>query len=180
MKIVDGWLQEVEQVLSPNCDKRPDNIAIYLLVFHNISLPRGKFNTPWINKLFTNNLDDSTPLELQELKNLKVSAHVVIYRNGHVIQYVPFHLRAWHAGVSSYQGQEKCNDFSIGIELEGIDDSCYENIQYQKLAEITQVLLNTYPNIMKEHITGHMHIAPNRKTDPGWAFDWEYFLSLLE
>ncbi len=178
MEIIDHRLTEAKAHYSPFFDARPAN-EISLLVIHNISLPAGVFGAPWVDCLFTGNWPENTPQALQDVRNLRVSAHLFIQRNGDVFQYVPFDKRAWHAGVSSYQGRSACNDFSIGIELEGTDDLAYEPIQYQRLVKITQLLLKHYPTLQKEAIVGHSDIAPSRKTDPGKAFAWDFFKQQL-
>lgn len=181
LNIETGWLEEgVRQLISPNSDERPDVDDISLLVIHGISLPPGEFGGPYIDQLFTNSLDAAGHPFFREIEGLKVSSHVLIRRDGEVVQYVPFHRRAWHAGVSSFQGRERCNDYAIGIELEGTDTLAYEAIQYQKLAQITDLLQQYYPRIERSRIVGHSDIAPGRKTDPGAAFDWPYFFSLLQ
>jgi len=174
-----GILEEAELILSPNCDDRPENSDIRLLVIHNISLPPGEFGGPYINQLFCNQLDPKEHPFFDEIKELRVSSHLLIRRSGDIIQYVPFHKRAWHAGVSEFEGKACCNDFSIGIEMEGTDNDAYEEIQYQKLAEVTKQLISTYPNISPDRITGHCDIAPERKTDPGEAFDWNKYLDSI-
>lgn len=179
LKIADHSLPGAVQLPSTNCNQRLDEKDINLLVIHNISLPAGKFGGPWIDDLFLNRLDASAHPSFVALKGLKVSSHLLIRRNGEIHQYVPFHKRAWHAGKSSYQGRENCNDYSIGIELEGTDDSPYSNPQYSVLTEITLALLLHYPRMSENRITGHQHIAPARKTDPGPAFDWQRFHGLL-
>ena len=175
-----GLLDQAEFIASPNCDDRPENEPISLLVIHNISLPPNEFGGPHITELFTNQLNPDDHPFFQEIKDLRVSAHLLIRRNGDIIQYVPFNKRAWHAGVSSFGDRTQCNDFSIGIELEGADTVPYEPIQYQRLIETTQVILNTYPEIGINQIRGHCDIAPERKTDPGPAFDWAYYKGILE
>jgi len=174
-----GLLAEARQQPSPNCDQRPADTTIDLLVIHAISLPEGEFGGPWIDQLFCNELDDSNHDEFSKICDLKVSAHILIRRDGGLVQYVPFHHRAWHAGKSNFEGCERCNDFSIGIELEGCDDQAFESIQYKKLSELTNELIKHYPNITQERITGHSEIAPGRKTDPGPLFDWIEFRRLL-
>jgi len=177
--ITDGWLREARRVPSPNCDERPEGVAIDLLVVHAISLPPGEFGGPWIEHLFCNCLDPWLNPYFAELEGLKVSAHALIRRDGKLIQFVPFHLRAWHAGVSAFQERERCNDFSIGIELEGEDERPYEPAQYQALADLSRRLMRTFPGITPQRIVGHSDIAPGRKTDPGPAFDWGRFLAFL-
>lgn len=157
---------------SPNHDERKAMDDISLIVIHGITLPPHQFGGEGITQLFTNRLDAAEHPYYAGIAHLRVSAHVLIRRTGEVIQYVPFDKRAWHAGESSYQGRKVCNDFSIGIELEGTDDSPYEDIQYVRLNAVIEALLATYPALSRERITGHEHIAPGRKTDPGPCFDW--------
>lgn len=173
------WLRGVRVVPSPNQDARPDGTTIDLLVIHGISLPPGQFGGNYIDALFTNNLSPESHPYFREIAGTKVSAHVLINRAGQFTQYVPFHRRAWHAGVSAFQGRDCCNDFSIGIELEGCDDQPYTGNQYTTLAGLTRVLCAQWTAITKEHIVGHCHIAPDRKTDPGPAFDWRHYFHLL-
>ena len=168
-----GLLQEAVYIPSPNCDERPAEDALDLVVLHNISLPPGEFGGPWIEKLFTNELPADVHPYFKEISGMQVSAHVLIRRSGEVLQFVPFHKRAWHAGVSVYQGRDRCNDFSVGIEMEGTDELPYEDAQYAALVQVLEALIEAYPGLSDEHITGHEHIAPGRKTDPGLAFDWE-------
>lgn len=174
-----GWLAQARQVISPNYNLRPGDAEVSLIVVHNISLPPGRFGGQDVEALFTNSLDCSKDERYQALQELKVSSHFFIRRCGMVVQFVPVHLRAWHAGRSSYLGRENCNDFSIGIELEGTDDRPYELEQYRVLTELCRVLIDYFPELSSEHITGHEHIAPGRKTDPGASFDWHYFKRLL-
>lgn len=177
--ITDGWLEPARRLPSPNCDARPENCDIDLLVIHGISLPPGEFGGPWIDALFTNSLSVDAHPYFQEIAGLEVSAHVLIRRDGEVVQYVPFDRRAWHAGQSCFGGRERCNDFSIGIELEGCDDQPYEAAQYQVLADIGKALLKAFPALKPECIVGHSDVAPGRKTDPGLCFDWPRFRALL-
>jgi AmpD protein len=179
-EIEGGWWVKARQVVSPNCDDRPDPNNIDLVVIHGISLPPGQFGGPYIDQLFTNNLDAHADPYFAEIQGLQVSAHVLIHRDGSVTQYVPFDRRAWHAGQSCFDGQDCCNDYSIGIELEGCDDQLYEPQQYQMLARLLPVLMRCYPAITPERICGHSDIAPGRKTDPGPAFDWARLHRLLE
>ncbi len=165
---------------SPNVNRRPKTINIDLLVIHNISLPPGEFGGSAVEEFFLNQLNCDSLLAYQDIKDLKVSSHLFIRRDGSVIQFVPLHLRAWHAGVSSFKGRENCNDFSIGIELEGTDTEPYTMIQYDHLVKITAEIMEHYSGITKERIVGHQTIAPNRKTDPGPSFKWDYFFTLLE
>ncbi len=172
MKIKHHWLSSAQYISSPNFDDRSDASDISLLVIHCISLPPGEFGGDYINQLFCNALNPTEHSYFKEIYQLKVSAHLLINRMGDIIQYVPFNKRAWHAGVSSYQGRERCNDFSIGIELEGTEFVPYTDVQYDALNAVIAVLLDTYPKLSRQHITGHSDIAPERKTDPGASFDW--------
>ena len=167
-----GLLKEALQLASPNCDDRPLGSEMSLIVIHNISLPPEQFGSDHINQLFTNCLNRADHPFFEEIHHLRVSSHLLIRRNGEVIQYVPFHKRAWHAGVSCFRGREVCNDFSIGIELEGTDTEPFCDIQYAVLSEVIKSLHQNYPALEKGLITGHEHIAPGRKTDPGPYFDW--------
>jgi AmpD protein len=160
-------------------DDRPEGTDINLLVLHSISLPPGEFGGHWIEKLFSNTLPPDAHPYFAEIHQLQVSAHVLIQRDGHIVQFVPFDKRAWHAGESCYEGTERCNDFSIGIELEGTDTDSFEDIQYEQLAAIIGALNETYPSITTSRITGHSDIAPGRKTDPGSGFDWSKLSALL-
>ena len=173
MKIdVEGWLEGARRVPSPNCDARPPGTEIGLIVVHGISLPPGAFGGDAIERLFTNRLDPEAHPYFREITGLKVSAHVLIRRDGALIQFVPFSMRAWHAGRSCFRDREACNDFSVGIELEGTDETPYADIQYQCLAELVSALRAAYPGIAADAVVGHCDIAPGRKTDPGPAFDW--------
>jgi N-acetyl-anhydromuramoyl-L-alanine amidase len=167
-----GLIRGVRQVLSPHCDERPPATVPELIVVHNISLPPGEFGGPWIERLFTGNLPADAHPYFATLPPGRVSAHVLIRRDGQVVQFVPIGARAWHAGVSSWRGREACNDFSIGIELEGVDDAPYEVVQYTQLAALIAALCRAYPALAAECVVGHDDIAPGRKTDPGAAFDW--------
>ncbi|TXH68609.1 MAG: 1,6-anhydro-N-acetylmuramyl-L-alanine amidase AmpD [Thiothrix sp.] len=167
-----GLLDAAQQCPSPNHDERPSDCLPELIVIHNISLPPGKFNGDYISQLFTNTLDREEHPFFAEICHLKVASHLLIRRTGEIIQYVPFHLRAFHAGISVYRGRSRCNDFSIGIELEGTDFTPFTEEQYQQLTAVIQVLCLNYPSLSLHHITGHQHIAPERKTDPGPFFDW--------
>ncbi len=168
-----GLLAEARHLPSPNQDERPEGGPIDLLVIHGISLPPGEFGGPWIDRLFTNQLDPDAHPYFTGIHQLRVSSHLLIRRDGEIVQYVPFQKRAWHAGLSCFGDRERCNDFSIGIELEGTDDQAYEDIQYRQLIQVTQALMRTYPLIKVNHIVGHNDIAPGRKTDPGPHFDWQ-------
>ncbi|MCL6415982.1 1,6-anhydro-N-acetylmuramyl-L-alanine amidase AmpD [Aestuariirhabdus sp. Z084] len=174
-----GLIEGVRFLASPNCEERPENTDISLLVIHNISLPPGQFGSGDIVDFFLNRLDSGRHPYFRTICDLRVSAHLLIDRQGEVIQFVPLQQRAWHAGVSCYEGTENCNDFSIGIELEGCDDEPYTDVQYRLLASISQLLCEHYPALTPERICGHSDIAPGRKTDPGPAFRWDYFRSLL-
>jgi N-acetyl-anhydromuramoyl-L-alanine amidase len=164
-----GWLKHVRHLPSPNYDARPEGTSIRLIVIHNISLPPGIFDGNAVIELFTNQLDWDTHPYFQEIRGLRVSAHFFIRRDGEPIQFVPCGMRAWHAGVSSWRGHEQCNDFSIGIELEGTDDLPFTEAQYDTLTALVRTLREAYPI---EAVTGHANIAPGRKTDPGPHFDW--------
>ena len=177
MKIKNHRLQDINFLESPNFNDRPVDEDISLLVIHSISLPPKKYNTDHIERFFLNELDFSLHNFYKNIDGMKVSAHVLIKRNGEVIQFVPFNKRAWHAGVSSYKGKNDCNNFSIGIELEGSDDDIFEDIQYEKLSLITSLLITEYDLITKDNIKGHSDIAPERKTDPGVLFDWDRYLT---
>lgn len=172
----EGWLRGVRKLASPNCDARPQGEAIRLLVIHNISLPPGCFGSPGVAQLFTNRLDPAEHPYYAGIANLKVSSHFFIRRDGEVIQFVPCGLRAWHAGVSRWRARERCNDFSIGVELEGTDDLPFEEAQYSALVGLVNALLAAYPI---EALAGHSDIAPGRKTDPGPCFDWSRVRALL-
>ncbi len=174
-----GLLAGAVQVASPNCDMRPVDTQIELLVVHGISLPPAEFGGHYIEKFFTNQLDSSQHPYFEEIKDLHVSSHLLIERDGIVKQFVPFNKRAWHAGVSCYKERECCNDFSIGIELEGTDDIAYTDIQYEILQQLSCLLMAAYPAISTDAIVGHCDIAPGRKTDPGESFDWQRFKAKL-
>jgi AmpD protein len=172
-------LCEAVQVDSPNCDSRPDADDIDLVVIHCISLPPEQFEGDFIDALFTNQLDPAHHPYFETIYTLKVSAHLLIRRDGNLRQYVPFNQRAWHAGLSQYAGRQRCNDFSIGIELEGSDTQAYTDNQYLQLATVLKQLLVHYPRLSRQRICGHSDIAPGRKTDPGPHFDWLRLQSLL-
>lgn len=177
-----GLLADARVVLSPNADDRPDGSDISLLVIHSISLPPGEFehshHNRWIERFFCNDLPADAHPYFAEICDLTVSAHALVKRDGEIVQFVPFHKRAWHAGESSYQGRPRCNDYSIGIELEGTDASEFTDAQYQQLASLSASIRRLYPDIM-DHITGHSDIAPGRKTDPGSGFDWQRLKRLI-
>ena len=158
---------------SQNADERPDHCQPSLIVIHNISLPPGQFGGPYVSQMFTNRLDIEAHPSFASLSKLRVSAHVLIQRSGRIVQFVPFNRRAWHAGVSNFRGRSHCNDFSIGIELEGTDILPYEDAQYRVLAVLIDTLRITYPTLDRQKIAGHCEIAPGRKTDPGPVFDWQ-------
>lgn len=172
----DGVVRAAAQVPSPNFDARPADARISLLVIHNISLPPGQFGGPWIVELFTNRLDPVAHPYFATVADMRVSAHFLIRREGALAQFVPCALRAWHAGESRWRARSSCNDFSIGVELEGTDDLPYEDIQYGTLARLTRALRRRYP---LKSIAGHCDIAPGRKTDPGPAFDWRRYRRLI-
>ena len=178
-EIVNHLISSAEFRESPNCSARPSGANVTLLVIHNISLPPGQFGGIYISDFFQNKLDVSVDQYFEEIKHLKVSSHLLIDRFGKVIQFVPFNKSAWHAGISFFKGQENCNDFSIGIEMEGSDFTEYTNEQYESLKELTLSLMKAYPKIELESIVGHSDIAPGRKTDPGESFDWVRYKSDL-
>ena len=167
-----GWLKRVRRVASPNQDARPAGCVPELLVIHGISVPPGHFGGPWIDRLFTNTLPPGPDPCFAALQSLRVSAHLLIPRRGRLTQYVPFDARAWHAGRSYWRGRIECNDFSIGIELEGTDQRPYTTRQYRSLVRVVLALQRSYPSLATGAIAGHSDIAPGRKTDPGPAFDW--------
>lgn len=171
-----GWLVGVKRIVSPNCDERPDPGDVTLLVVHGISLPPGEFGGDAIVRLFTNRLDFGAHPCFESLRELRVSSHFLIPRNGALIQFVPCSRRAWHAGASSWHGRERCNDFSIGVELEGTDTRPYTARQYARLARLVSTLRGRYP---LRDVAGHSDVAPGRKTDPGPSFDWPRLRSLV-
>ncbi len=173
LTIKDGLIDSARINLSPNYDERQDQSEISLIVIHNISLPPNEFGGQGIDQLFTNKLNEKEHPFYQEIHELRVSSHLLIRRDGELVQYVPFHKRAWHAGVSEFLGRSVCNDFSIGIEMEGTDFVPFEEIQYQVLKGVIVALIEAYPNLCTEKITGHEHIANGRKTDPGPFFEWD-------
>lgn len=176
MSIFDGWLPSAQRYDSPFFDARPDPADITLLVVHNISLPLGCFGGPHVSDMFSGRIDYNVDPSFADLRGLKVSSHFFIRRDGRLIQYVSANDRAWHAGRSCFQGREKCNDFSIGVELEGSDFVPFEVAQYEALAALTSALRGHYP---LTDVQGHEHIAPGRKTDPGPCFDWNFYHALL-
>ena len=167
-----GLLRPAAQRPSPNQDERPDGAEPELVIIHGISLPPGEFGGPHIEALFTNCLDPEAHTYFREIDGLRVSAHLLIQRDGDVVQFVPFGRRAWHAGDSRFRGRRTCNDFSIGIELEGTDDEAYTDAQYATLAPVLDAIIAAYPKIDARRIAGHCDVSPGRKTDPGPAFDW--------
>lgn len=177
--IVDHWLHGAQRVHSPNHSERPVDTDISLLVIHNISLPPGQFGGPWISDLFCNQLSPDFHPYFAGICELRVSSHLLIRRDGDVLQYVPFNRKAWHAGKSEFEGRAECNEFSIGIELEGTDEQPFTDFQYERLQLVTQLLLVAYPALTPERITGHSDIAPGRKTDPGPCFDWSRYRQAL-
>lgn len=171
-RIVHGWLQGIRHAPSPNCNARPAGVPVSLLVLHNISLPPGHFGGALVEALFCNCLDTGRHPALAALDGVRVSAHLLIDRAGRLTQFVGFDQRAWHAGASCFEGRGDCNDFSIGIELEGTDHCPYTGAQYRALGHVLPLLMQAYPAITPARIVGHEHIAPGRKSDPGPAFDW--------
>ena len=171
MNISDHIIDDARYIASPNYDSRPEKTSINLIIIHAISMPVGEYVTENIVKLFTNELNPDDHPDFKAVSDLKVSSHLLITRSGDVLQFVPFHKRAWHAGISVFEEQENCNDFSIGIELEGCDDDIFEEIQYEVLNSILNLLKKEY-SIPDKNIVGHQHVAPERKTDPGPNFDW--------
>lgn len=174
-----GWLRGALRVPTPNRDQRPEGAPVDLVVVHAISLPPGEFGGPWIDELFTNRLDPGAHPYFREIAGMRVSAHALIRRDGSVTQYAPFGERAWHAGRSCWEGREACNDFAVGIELEGDDEQVFEPVQYRRLAELIRALMQVYPGITPERVVGHCHVAPGRKTDPGSHFDWARLKRLI-
>jgi AmpD protein len=167
-----GLLIGVRQVLSPHCDARPPGMLPELIIVHGISLPPNEFGGPWIDRLFTGTLPSDAHPYFRQIEGLRASAHVVIRRDGLLTQYVPFGERAWHAGVSQYRTRSGCNDFSVGVELEGTDDIAYTDAQYAQLVELIAALIEAYPSLSPEHLVGHSDVAPGRKSDPGPYFEW--------
>jgi N-acetyl-anhydromuramoyl-L-alanine amidase len=171
-----GWLGGCRRVASPNHDERPAGEPVALLLVHSISLPPGKYGGDAIERLFTNRLDPRTHPYFRDIASLEVSAHFLVRRGGEVVQFVPLERRAWHAGASRWRGRSRCNDFSVGVELEGTDEGAFEDAQYRSLARLTGRLRRTLP---LRHVAAHSDVAPGRKTDPGTGFDWRRFLALL-
>jgi AmpD protein len=180
MNIINHWLESARRIVSPNADARPDLEDISLIVLHYISLPPGQFGFGYIDQLFTNALEVEADPYFKEIARLRVSAHALIRRDGEIVQYVPLDRRAWHAGLSSFRGRPGCNDYSIGIELEGTEDLPFTDRQYEALAEVLEALFREYPGLSPERVAGHSDIAPGRKTDPGPCFDWARLAPALE
>jgi AmpD protein len=179
LDLVSGFVEGVRHVPSPNFDERPPGLAPEVLVIHAISLPPGEFGGPGIEQLFCNCLDPGEHPYYPEICGLEVSAHFLIRRSGEIVQFVPVHKRAWHAGKSWIEGRERVNDFSIGIELEGDDDQPFETAQYRSLAALSRLLMKAFPAITPERIYGHSDISPGRKTDPGPCFEWARYRATL-
>ena len=177
--VATGLLAGARQVPSPNCDDRPAGVPPDLVVVHGISLPPGEYGGPWIDRLFTNELPREVHPYFETIAELRVSSHLLVRRDGELVQYVPCHRRAWHAGRSSWAGRERCNDYSIGIELEGTDDESYESTQYAVLARVIATLCRAYAELSPDRVVGHSDVAPGRKTDPGVAFDWPRLRTLV-
>ena len=168
----EGWLEQSNKIPSPNFDDRPKNTEIKLIVIHNISLPPENFNPSNIEKLFLNKLDFDSHEYFKEIRDLKVSSHFLIDREGQITQFVSVYKRAWHAGKSNFENEDNCNDFSIGIEMIGSDNSIFENKQYASLKKLIKSLKKVFPKILEDNIVGHSDVAVGRKTDPGPFFDW--------
>ena len=178
--IKNGLLDSANQLSSPHFNNRPDENDVSLLVIHNISLPPEQFDNDCVEQFFCGSLDHTVDPYFEHIKNLRVSAHLFIKRDGSLIQFVPFHKRAWHAGESNFRGRENCNDYSIGVELQGTDSLAYTDEQYQRLIEVTKILMAVYPGIKTDRIVGHCEIAPERKTDPGDSFEWSRYLDAIK
>ena len=180
MPVEVGWIAAARRVRSPNCDSRPAGSEISLVVLHSISLPRGRYGKvsggSAIERLFTNRLDTAAHPSFADLAGLRVSSHFLIYRDGELVQFVPLQQRAWHAGASGWRGRERCNDFSVGIELEGVDDGRFAAAQYASLVVLLRKLQAVLP---LQDIAAHSDVAPGRKSDPGAQFDWARFLRQL-
>lgn len=179
LDLESGLVTPSRLVLSPNHNQRPTDMQIDTLIVHAISLPPRCYDNDYIEHLFTNCLDIEAHPYFAKLKNIEVSAHFLIKRSGELIQFVPTHLQAWHAGKSNFDGRENVNGFSIGVELEGCDEHPFEDAQYTKLAEVAALVMNAYPGITSQRVVGHSDIAPDRKTDPGPHFDWERLHSAI-
>ena len=179
MRISEGWLEGVVCCPSEHCNERPAGCDVSLLVIHNISLPPGQFGSGCVQRFFCNQLDAGQHPYFETIADLQVSSHLFIERDGAITQFVSFDDRAWHAGQSQFSGRDNCNDYSIGIELEGTDTAPYSDAQYEQLTAVTECLKRHYRMITDERITGHEDIAPGRKTDPGPAFDWTRYRASL-
>ena len=179
MEIENHLIKNIKYIRSPNFNERSQNSSIKLIVIHAISLPPKEYGGDYVENFFLNKLKISDHEYFKEIKDLKVSSHLYIKRDGEIIQFVPFDKRAWHAGESSFNGEFDCNDFSIGIELEGSDCDNFTSHQYQVLIDVTKLLINEYPDVKKNSIKGHSDIAPGRKTDPGDGFEWTRYLSKI-
>ena len=179
MEIENHLIKNIKYIRSPNFNERSQNSSIKLIVIHAISLPPKEYGGDYVENFFLNKLKISDHEYFKEIKDLKVSSHLYIKRDGEIIQFVPFNKRAWHAGESSFNGEFDCNDFSIGIELEGSDCDNFTSHQYQVLIDVTKQLMKKYPDIKKNSIKGHSDIAPGRKTDPGGKFEWTRYLSKI-
>ena len=177
--MADHWLNVAKRQPSPNRDPRPDPDDVSLVVVHCISLPAGEYGTGFVADLFLNRLDTQRHATFADLEGLRVSAHFLIERDGAVVQFVPTNERSWHAGVSRHGGRHRCNDFSIGVELEGIDSAGFAAPQYASLVRLLQALFVRYPSLSIGRVVGHAEIAPGRKTDPGPFFDWAKLLGAL-
>ncbi len=177
--VESGLVREARQVPSQNFDERPAGCCAELIIVHGISLPPGEFGGEWIDRLFTNSIDPAAHPYFGEIAGLRVSSHMLIRRDGELVQYVPVTKRAWHAGVSCYQDREQCNDYSIGIELEGTDDIPYTDAQYTVLGTLIRALRDVIPSLSDAPVVGHHDVAAGRKTDPGPIFDWPRFFAQL-
>ena len=173
---LDGWYRFARRLESPNFGARPDGTQIDLIVLHSISLPPGQYGGDEVQRLFTNHLDWGAHPYFEAIKDMQVSAHFYIRRNGELWQFVATHQRAWHAGTSNYRGRDNCNDYSIGIELEGVEGDVFDDLQYESLAALCAVIRQQHPTV---HVAGHEHVAPGRKSDPGTGFDWPRLIKTL-
>ncbi|MDN5865068.1 MAG: 1,6-anhydro-N-acetylmuramyl-L-alanine amidase AmpD [Gammaproteobacteria bacterium] len=176
----EGWLAEARRAPSPYCNERPGDGRITLVVLHGVSLPPDEFGGPWVEAFFTGTLRYSAHSWFEGIRDLRVAPHLLIRRDGELVQFVSFLDRAWHAGRSSWMGREECNDYSIGIELEGNDTSPYTDAQYLALADVLPALIAAYPGILEGGVAGHADVAPGRKTDPGESFDWRRLDGMLD
>ena len=179
MEIENHIFKNIKFVNSPNFNERPENSKISLIVIHSISLPPNVYGNNYVEDFFMNKLIISDHNYFQEIQDMRVSSHLYIKRTGEIIQFVPLNMRAWHAGESSYKGIKDCNNYSIGIELEGTDCDVYSNEQYESLIKISRLIIKNYPVINKDNIVGHSDISPGRKTDPGNKFEWRRYLDAL-